>query len=573
MVKKFGVGGKTSIQADVIVLGCTLPGIVAAHKLKSKFGDSMDIMVIDLPGPDSKHVSKCNVAFTNMMDSDYDNEDSSYDLTARQLLDNVARFYLIKYAKEFKLPLPDCIIYPDLAEENSELMAHSGYLMRSHHAPDVILPEEPGEEVPLQKLFQYPDGNTVEFLNNVHDFEYLSFLEKFELNQYQTFLDRCMTDLFQTSRVNIEEERKTLLYYDRTTMEKNICETLLFSNTREIMRIIVRLVCGAPANSVSLLFYLHQCYRTSSAKNHLGGLNTRFREKLLGQCRKRLSSKLNQSIADITLQSMSIKGIRTYAEQVILETIKGETTYVCNLLAMALRPEQLHNIQVEDRLLSEEFARITKEMKPGYAKKFNILYRENFWTRLGYSGDIFSMRGPIIWAMQKPKLSTTGSLEKYSGLIGYLMVRDDGQDSKEAVIEQLVNMFGPEAAFPASYRETPVADVYVPRCGDYVALRELTTVGSPKFLEWAALDIFADGDVAAALEAGHSAYLHLLGCLRPQAQTYDDIIATDWPIFISESPLQRWLSQINVISGIKITAVTTAVLVGVSLLRYMKNRI
>nr|XP_021194602.2 uncharacterized protein LOC110379314 [Helicoverpa armigera] len=572
MVKKFGVGEKTSIQADVIVLGCTLPGIVAAHKLKSKFGDSMDIMVIDLPGPDSKPVSKCNVAFTNMMDSDYDNEDSSYDLTARQLLDNVARFYLIKYAKEFKLPLPDCIIYPDLAEENSELMAHSGYLMRSHHAADVI-PEEPGEEVPLQKLFQYPDGNTVEFLNNVHDFEYLSFLEKFELNQYQTFLDRCMTDLFQTSRVNIEEERKTLLYYDRTTMEKNICETLLFSNTREIMRIIVRLVCGAPANSVSLLFYLHQCYRTSSAKNHLGGLNTRFREKLLGQCRKRLSSKLNQSIADITLQSMSIKGIRTYAEQVILETIKGETTYVCNLLAMALRPEQLHNIQVEDRLLSEEFARITKEMKPGYAKKFNILYRENFWTRLGYSGDIFSMRGPIIWAMQKPKLSTTGSLEKYSGLIGYLMVRDDGQDSKEAVIEQLVNMFGPEAAFPASYRETPVADVYVPRCGDYVALRELTTVGSPKFLEWAALDIFADGDVAAALEAGHSAYLHLLGCLRPQAQTYDDIIATDWPIFISESPLQRWLSQINVITGIKITAVTTAVLIGVSLLRYMKNRI
>nr|XP_049692184.1 uncharacterized protein LOC126053654 [Helicoverpa armigera] len=545
MVKKFGVGEKTSIQADVIVLGCTLPGIVAAHKLKSKFGDSMDIMVIDLPGPDSKPVSKCNVAFTNMMDSDYDNEDSSYDLTARQLLDNVARFYLIKYAKEFKLPLPDCIIYPDLAEENSELM----------------------------KLFQYPDGNTVEFLNNVHDFEYLSFLEKFELNQYQTFLDRCMTDLFQTSRVNIEEERKTLLYYDRTTMEKNICETLLFSNTREIMRIIVRLVCGAPANSVSLLFYLHQCYRTSSAKNHLGGLNTRFREKLLGQCRKRLSSKLNQSIADITLQSMSIKGIRTYAEQVILETIKGETTYVCNLLAMALRPEQLNNIQVEDRLLSEEFARITKEMKPGYAKKFNILYRENFWTRLGYSGDIFSMRGPIIWAMQKPKLSTTGSLEKYSGLIGYLMVRDDGQDSKEAVIEQLVNMFGPEAAFPASYRETPVADVYVPRCGDYVALRELTTVGSPKFLEWAALDIFADGDVAAALEAGHSAYLHLLGCLRPQAQTYDDIIATDWPIFISESPLQRWISQINVITGIKITAVTTAVLIGVSLLRYMKNRI
>uniref|UniRef100_A0A2A4JUP7 Uncharacterized protein n=1 Tax=Heliothis virescens TaxID=7102 RepID=A0A2A4JUP7_HELVI len=583
MVRRSDIGDKTSIQADVIVLGCTLPGIVAAHKLKSKFGDTMDIMVLDLQGSDSKPLSKCNVAFTNLRDSEYDNEDICCDYTARQVLDNVARYYLIQYAKEFKLPLPDSIVYPELDKEDSELAIYyspserrSIAQSRSRHvnASPVILPTLcEDEEAPLQKLFQYPDGNTVEFLNNVHDFEYLGFLEKFELNQYQSFLDKCMTDLFQTSKVNVEEERNILLYYDRTTMEQNICETLLFSTTREIMRIIVRLVCGAPANSVSLLFYLHQCYRTSSARNHLGGLNIRFREKLLGQCRKRFCAKFNQSIADITLQSMSIKGIRTYSEQVVLETIKGETTYVCNLLAMALRPDQLHDIQVEDRLLSKENARITKDMKPGYAKKFIIQYRENFWSRQGYSGDIFSMRGPIIWAMQRPKLSTTGSLEKYSGLIGYLMVSDDEQDSKEAVIEQLVNMFGPEAAFPASYRETPIADVYVPRCGDYVALRKMTTEGSPKFLEWGALDIFADGDVASALEAGHSAYLHLLGCLRPQAQTYDDIIVSDWPIFISENPLQKWISQINIITGIKITAVTTALLIGVALLRYLRRKI
>ncbi|KAF9420341.1 hypothetical protein HW555_003402 [Spodoptera exigua] len=560
MVKKFGIGGKTSVEADVIVLGCTLPGIVAAHKLKSKFGDSMDIVVLDL-GSNFNYQSKCNVGFTENNETDSDNENNNktmyYSYTARQLLDNVARIYLLRYAKEFKLPLPDSIINPENTKR-SETDEES-----------LTFATEQEESVPLQKLFQYPNGTTVEFLNNLHDFEYLSFLEKFELNQYQTFLDHCMTELFQTHKVNLEEERKVLLYYDRTTMEKNICETLLFSTSREIMRIIVRLVCGAPAKRVSLLFYLHQCYRTSSTKNHLGGLNTRFREKLLGHCRKRLSSKLQQSIADITMQTKSIKQIRTYSEQVILETLKGEITYTCNLLAMALRPDQLHNIHVEDHLMTENHTKITKGMQPGYAKKFNIQYRQNFWSRQGYSGDIFSMRGPIIWAMERPRMSTTGSLEKYSGLIGYLMVRenDDGCESKAAVVQQLVNLFGEEAADPVSYRETLIADVYVPSCGDYISLRRLMTEGSPKFLEWGALDVFAEGDVAAALEAGHTAYLHLLGCLRPQALTYDDFVATDWPTFLSEIPLSRWKSQINVISGIKITMCTVAVVIGVKVLR------
>lgn len=566
MVKKPSKSDKNSIKADVIVLGCTLPGIVAAHKLKRKFGDTMDIMVLDLGG--NKIVdTKCNVAFQDKDDPNISpRRMPKYDHTAREILDNVARFYLVQYAKELRVPLPDAIINP--GRQSVAQIHMSMPIVADEDNED----QELEEKLPLQKVFQYGDGNTVEFENDFHDFEYLNFLEKFELNQYQTFLDKSMRELFQTNMINWASERKILLYYDQTTMEKNICETLLFSTSREIMRTTVRLVCGAPANSVSLLFYLHQCYRTSSATNHLGGLNTRFREKLLGHCRKRLSNKLQQSVADITLKSISIKEIRTYSEQVILETIKGETTYICNLLAMALKPDQLHNIQVEDQLLSEEKAGLAKGMIPGRGKKFNVQYARNFWTKQGYSGDIFSMRGPIIWAMEKPRMSSTGSLEKYSGLIGYLMVRDDGTDSKEAVLEQLVKLFGEEAATPVSYKETPIADIYIPRCGDYVALRKLTNEGSPKFLEWGALDIFADGDVAAALEAGHTAYLHLLGCLRPQAQSYEDIIVSDWPTFLSGSPVKRWMSQFNVISGIKLTVYSAALLIGIKLIHsYMRK--
>lgn len=538
-----GRGSSNNIQADVIILGCSLPGIVTAHKLKRRFGNTMDIVVLDMAGT-SRYVSKCNVSFFtdhyNEEDDQENEDDIKYD-DVRRISDNVARYYLGKYAKEFNIPVPDAVLIPEKVKS------------------------------PLNKVFQHTNGNTVQFSKNFHDFNYLNIIEKFELNQYQALLDHSMKDMFRTKE-NPESERKTLMYYDQTTMEQHLCSALLFSTSREIMRTTVRLVCGAPADSVSVLFYLHQCYRTSSSRNHLDGDNTRFREKLLGYCRKRLANQLQQSIADITLLAKPIESIRSYSEeQVILKTIKGDTNYICNLLAMALRPDELRQIQVEEQLLihKQDALKVTF-MTPGRAKKFAVQYQENFWEAQGYSGDILSIRGPIIWAMEKPKLSTTGSLSRYATLVGYIKVTEESeieQDSREAVLEQLVKLFGAEAATPMSYNETDIADVFIPRCGDYVALRRLTAQVSRRNLEWGALDIFADGDLAAALEAGHMTYLHLLSCLRPQAQTFEDLSSVEYPTFLSTSPLGRWFSKFNVKSSLRLAMYTAVIFIGVKLVQ------
>ncbi|XP_026749828.2 uncharacterized protein LOC113510573 [Galleria mellonella] len=538
---RFSKSHKNSVKADVIILGCSLPGIVTAHKLKRKFGDTMVIVVLDLVGP-TRTPSKCNVAFLEEVDDDTTEVDGE-ETTVKQVVDNVARHYISMYSKEFNIPLPNAIIMPENTKTN------------------------------LSKLFQHLNGNIVECLSDYHDFNYLSIMERFELNQYQALLDQTVIDVFHKDKLDSEVDRKMLMYYDKTTMEQHICDVLLFSTSREIMRTVVGLVCGAPANTISVLFYLHQCYRTSSARNHLDGDNTRFREKLLGYCRHRLASKLQKSIADITMATKSIKEIRTYSnEQVILETIKGETNYVCNLLAMALRPDQLLKIRFDDQLMSKEQASITSRMSAGRAKKFLIQYEENIWNDQGYSGDILSIQGPIIWAMEKPKMSTTGSTEKYAAIVGYLMIRDSDDNSKDAVIAQLVKLFGEKAANPVSYKETNIADVFIPRCGDYIALRKFTGGTCNGFLEWGALDIFADGDVAAALEAGHAAYLHLLSILRPQAQTYEDISTAEWPTLLRHSPFERWLAELNCKSGIRFVVYTAAISIGVHLIRTYLRR-
>jgi hypothetical protein len=551
MVKKFkksysvDSGSPNNIQADVIILGCSLPGIVTAHKLKRKFGDTMNIVVLDM-AEGQKIPSKSNVSFRQKTDDDDESmSDLSNEEDSQPLVDDyTARHYIARYAKELNIALPE-------------------YFLENRNSTS------------LNKLFQHTNGNTVECPNDFHDFTYLNFIEKFELNQYQTLLDHSMKNLFQ-NKDDTDQERKRLLYYDQTNMEHHICDALLFSTSRDVMRTIVRLVCGASADSVSVLFYLHQCNRTNSSRNHLDGDNTRFREKLLGYCGKHLANKLQQSIADITLPSKPIKEIRAYSdERVILKTMKGETNYVCNLLAMALRPDELHKIDVEDQLLSAKEADVACAMTRGRAKKFAVQYETNFWASQGYSGDILSIKGPIIWAMEKPKLSTTGSLGRYPTLIGYLKVKEgtkSGMTNEEAVLEQLVKLFGSEAAFPVSYKETEIDDVFVPKCGDYVAIRTLTGQVSRKYLEWGTLDIFADGDLAAALQAGHTAYLHLLSCLRPQAQTFEDLCTVSFPTALCEGPLEEVLCHMNYKRGFRMVLYTAVFYIGVRLLRdYMKK--
>lgn len=496
----------------------------------------MDIVIIDLIRQ-KRYQSKLNVAFETQLgtkNSEIFAEEQDED---RPIITNKLLKTLESTAEDCNVPIPS-ILFGSKNTDN------------------------------LNKLFQYPDGKKVNLIENYHSFSYLSFAEKFELNQYQNLLDDSMRSLFQLNLYPCEAERKKLMYYDKTTMENHLCSALFFSTSREIMRITVKLVCGSPADKVSLLFYLHQCYRTLSSRNQLDGDNMRLREKLLGYCRKRLACKLQQGVADITLQARSILEIKTYSDkQVILETNKGEKDYVCNLLAMALKPDELKNIRVDTKLVPESEIQIVRAMTPGRCKKFQILYQENFWRQAGYSGDILSIRGPIIWAMERPNLSTTGSLDRFPGLIGYLKIHGRG-DCESEVVEQLVKLFGDEAGDPVDYSETELTDIFVPRCGDFVALRQMTEEEDKRLLEWSALDIFAEGDVAAAINAGHVAYLQLLRYLRPQAQSFDDVNAVEvFTVLQEESPVGMWLNQINYVDSVWLAAYGVCALVGLKLMR------
>ncbi|XP_041975299.1 probable flavin-containing monoamine oxidase A [Aricia agestis] len=406
----------------------------------------------------------------------------------------------------------------------------------------------------------------------LHEFNFLKVFEQFELNQYQIALDENMKDLFQVKQMSDAAERKKLIYFDRTNMEQHICRSLLFPTSRNIMRNTVRLVCGVSPNEVSVLFFLYQCYRTGSVTNNLDGINTKLREKLLGYFKKHLSSKLCQSISNITLPIKPIKEINSCpGEKVILKTLQGDKRYTCNILAMALKPDELCDIKFEPALLTENQKSIFTSMTKGRAKKFWIQYEEKFWQKAGFSGDIFSLRGPILWATEQPKLPFTANKDLNPILVGYLKYNEDNtENSEEAVKQQLIDLFGDDAARPVRYIESAIDDVCVPLCGNFLALRRLQHTSHK--LEWGALDIFAEGDVAAALEAGHNAYMHLVAYLRPQAQTYEDLVESRWPTFFNDTdPFRRWFSAVNFASSTRVALYATAAYIGYRVLRHLNS--
>lgn len=529
-----------SIKADVIILGCSLPGIVTAHKLKKKFGNTVDIMVLDL-STTIRQISKGNVAFQ----AEHITEDQNdIGITNQFTQQNTHRtkMFLNNYALDLNIHIP-----PDLFGQRID-------------EPDI-------------KIFQHVNGLCVELNSSYHDFEYLNFLERFELKQYQRLLDDSMHSLFKINPDPTASEQKLLLYYDQTSMEKHLSGELLFETSKEIMRTTVRLVCGASPKHVSVLFFLHQCFRTSSCTNYLDGDNVRIREKVLGYCRKRIATTLKQSTEDITLRAKPIREIRTHSnEEVILETMLGETNYICNLLAMALSPEQLKEITVETRLMSENEYTITQRMIKGRIKSFLVQYETNIWRNHGYSGDIVSVRGPIMWAIERPQLSGTGATEKYATLMGYLNVKNFETDHKAEVVEQLVSLFGEEARNTFFYSEKNINDIIVPGLGDYLKLYRMTVQHSSKYLVWAAFDIFADGDVAAAIEAGHRAYLHLISLLRPQSENFDDLVLGEWPSVFQEWSVTRAVKTTSIMGVVQYLVYGAAFVYGVRLLRSFFRR-
>lgn len=526
---------KNSIKADVIILGCSLPGIVTAHKLKMKFGDTMDIMVLDL-STTMKQISKGNVAFyTEHINLKEDDSDIITTVTQQNV--HRTKYFLTKHALDLNIPIPTAIL--------------------GRRADDQDF-----------KVFQHSNGSFDELKSSYHDFDYLNFLQRFELNQYQRFLDESMRNLFKTHTSPTVLDQKSLLYYDQTSMEKHLSGALLFPISKEIMRNTVKLVCGASSKHVSVLFFLHQCYRTRSCTNHLDGANARIREKLLGFCRKRISTSLLQSTADITLRAKPITEIRTHAnEEVVLETMLGETNYICNLLALALSPEQLNEIRVEKKLISEKEVTIIERLMQGRLKRFLVQYEINIWRNRGYSGDIVSVRGPIIWAIERPRMSGTGAKEKYATLTGYLNVKDFDRSYKKDVLEQLVSLYGEEARDPVSYSEKNINDILVPGLGDYVNFYRMTGEQNSKYVVWAAFDVFADGDMAAAIEAGHRAYLHLSSMLRPQAENFEDVVMGEWPSTLPEWPLTRAARTTGIIGAFQYLFYGVALVYGIRLLR------
>ncbi|WP_170384652.1 flavin monoamine oxidase family protein [Ruegeria atlantica] len=151
----------------------------------------------------------------------------------------------------------------------------------------------------------------------------------------------------------------------------------------------------------------------------------------------------------------------------------------------------------------------------GHAKAI-ATYDTPFWRDAGLSGDAISRRGPMV-ELHDASPAKGGPFALF-GFIGIPpQARQDEKPLRQALLEQLIRLFGPEAAAPTSLRIMDWAfDPYTATPLDHQPVFTHPQYGLPRALDrmWEARLIFSGTEVAAqfggylegALEAAENAF-------------------------------------------------------------------
>jgi monoamine oxidase len=160
----------------------------------------------------------------------------------------------------------------------------------------------------------------------------------------------------------------------------------------------------------------------------------------------RVNGGLAQVVDRLTSQLDNVKICRNTRVSKIIQhqnclSIKTDSgTYEADRVIVAMAPRVALNIECEPEL--PEHTADTLQAVPtwmGHSRKCVVTYDKAFWRKQGLSGFVFSQKGP----MGEIHDACT---ENEAALFGFLASHASNDKLEQAVITQLVELFGPEAA-------------------------------------------------------------------------------------------------------------------------------
>ncbi len=241
---------------------------------------------------------------------------------------------------------------------------------------------------------------------------------------------------------------------DAISIAEWIARNVRTEAARTMLRIAIQAIFAIELKSISLLFFLHY--------THAGGSFTRLAEvregaqtfRLKGGAQQ-LSERLAERLGEELRLRSPVVGIEQGSEGVELRVGAGEGGELlrCRYSILALAPSLVGRIPIAPALPPERRL-LGDGMQMGSVIKSVIVYDRPFWREQGFSGEAVSSGAPL--RMVFDDCEHDASL---AALVAFTVGEDVGPlreggglaGRRAAVVEHLVQLFGPEAGEPVDY--------------------------------------------------------------------------------------------------------------------------
>jgi monoamine oxidase len=301
----------------------------------------------------------------------------------------------------------------------------------------------------IETYKQYETGKTVlelfgklsQFSGNIPKIPLLSLLEFFLL---QKRWDREM----KTVPKDAPWAAPRAAEWDAMTLDSWIARHVRTAAARQFARLVPRGAWAVEAREISYLWFL-DALRSGDGLEHLmavkdGILDAKFKGGMHGVARA-MAADLGERV----VLSAPVRMIVQDQTGVRVTTDKGD--FEARFLIVAAPPGPLARIDFEPHLPAARDG-LHQRMSMGNIIKINIAYKEAFWRKLGFSGQVATDDDTLGIVMDD--VQETGPAMLICFIEGRRALEMSGmskEDRRARTIASLVRFFGPEAAHPVDY--------------------------------------------------------------------------------------------------------------------------
>jgi monoamine oxidase len=384
------------------------------------------------------------------------------------------------------------------------------------------------DEIGLETKKQYDSGtHMLCLLQKMHNYAgNISSLNSFgeilsELEGHVKTWDKEMM-LFDPCNPEKSESAKQ---FDRITLAEWQTQNMKSEEAKNLMTLLMTSIFTVQPSQISYLWWLYYL-RGGHGYSVLTDIqNGAQQSKIVGGCEQILSHIAKQiGSQNIFLRSPVTKITQT-SSSVVISTQNGKT-FNCKYVIVTAPPAVCHHIHFEPALPSG-LSQLHQTFKMGTVIKFYVIYSHRWWLTKGLSGEMLSDEDPLTFTYD----ATT---EKVPALIAFCCADNARKwmgrpfdEMKKAVVDQLVKIYGDEAAKPEQVLVRPWTEEDVWAGGGYAGSLPVNSLSLYRHMRehhgrvyFASTELALDwcGYFEGAVEAGQRAASEVLTLLLPPSR-------------------------------------------------------